>query len=194
MEINLRGSISHNAVVLLTGTSTWRFCSLFTALWHINKSNCSYCAYYIIVLCWGTWSPYVMGLRYLSLLNTKCNVSGYWRQCLVCYASLFTTSLVVTTISFTIYLNPLTLCLGAVLCLLLLSLDLLWSRLQCSLFCVLSFSVCLSLLCVLSSTSLLCVSVRLSATPQIECFHPGKKTSSPTVSFPVAAVSNNLVA
>jgi hypothetical protein len=35
------------------------------------------------------------------------------------------------------------------------------------------------------------VSVRLSAAPQTGCLHLGKKTSSPTVTFPVALVSNN---
>jgi hypothetical protein len=44
------------------------------------------------VQCWGTWSL-------LSLLNTNCNVLGYWRHRSICYISLFTTSLVVITIS-----------------------------------------------------------------------------------------------
>jgi hypothetical protein len=39
------------------------------------------------------------------------------------------------------------------------------------------------------------VSVRLSAAPQIRCLRLRKKTPSPApVSFPVTAVSNNLVA
>jgi hypothetical protein len=28
----------------------------------------------------GTWPIYITGLRYLSLLNTNCNVLGYWRH------------------------------------------------------------------------------------------------------------------
>jgi hypothetical protein len=40
--------------------------------------------------CWGTW----------PLLNTKCDVLGYWRRLSLCYSGLFTTSLVVTTVSF----------------------------------------------------------------------------------------------
>jgi hypothetical protein len=57
------------------------------------------------VQCWGTWSLYVACLRYLSLLNTKCDVLVYWRHRSVCYTSLFTTSLV-TTISFYNVLGP----------------------------------------------------------------------------------------
>jgi hypothetical protein len=51
------------------------------------------------VRCWGTWPLYITGLRYLSLLNTNYNVLGYWRHRSICYISLFTTPLVVTTIS-----------------------------------------------------------------------------------------------
>jgi hypothetical protein len=70
-----------------------------------NIHNIVQCWVSLIPLCrlmynvWGTWSLYVTGLRYLSLLNTKCNVLGYWRRRSVCYSGLFTTSLVVTTIS-----------------------------------------------------------------------------------------------
>jgi hypothetical protein len=98
-----------------------------------------------ILTCWGTWSLYVTCLRYLSLLNTKCNVLGYWRHRSVCYSGLFTTSLVVATISFTMCYDPLTLRLGAFLVPLLWSFDLLgsglWSLLW-SLFCDWSFICC----------------------------------------------------
>jgi hypothetical protein len=47
----------------------------------------------------GTWPLYVAGLRYLSLLNTNCNVTGYWWHRSICYTPLFTTPLVVTTVS-----------------------------------------------------------------------------------------------
>jgi hypothetical protein len=50
--------------------------------------------------CSVIWSLYVTCLRYWSLLNTKCNVLEYRRRHSVCYSGLFTTSLVVTTISF----------------------------------------------------------------------------------------------
>jgi hypothetical protein len=39
-----------------------------------------------IVTRWGTGSLYVTWLRYLSFLNTKCNVLGYWRRRSVCYS------------------------------------------------------------------------------------------------------------
>jgi hypothetical protein len=52
------------------------------------------------VTCWDTWPLYVTCLRYWSLLNTKCDVLEYWRRRSVCNSGFFTTSLVVTTISF----------------------------------------------------------------------------------------------
>jgi hypothetical protein len=40
------------------------------------------------------------------LMEIHCNVLGYWRRRSVCYTCLFTTSLVVTTISFYNVLGP----------------------------------------------------------------------------------------
>jgi hypothetical protein len=64
------------------------------------------CLIYYVILEWfilynvgSTWPLCVTGLHYLSLLNTNGNVLGYWRHRSVCYTSLFTTSLVVTTVS-----------------------------------------------------------------------------------------------
>jgi hypothetical protein len=67
----------------------------------------------------------------------------------------------------------------------------LWSLLW-SLFCYLLGDLLRWSLFCLFCVSSLCV--RLSAAPQIGCLHLGKKTLSPTVLLPIAAVSNNLVA
>jgi hypothetical protein len=123
--------------------------------WRWNFRKC-------IVTCWCTWSFYVTCLRYWSLLNTNCNVPGYWRHRSVCYTCLFTTPLVVTTISVYSVLDSLTLCLWAVLWSLLLSVR--WSPSLCSLFCRCLFSVCVSSLLFI----FICPFV-LSAAPQKQC-------------------------
>jgi hypothetical protein len=46
----------------------------------------------------GTW-PFTSRVHYLSILNTNRNVLGYWKHRLICCTCLFTTPLVVTTIS-----------------------------------------------------------------------------------------------
>jgi hypothetical protein len=96
---------------------------------------------------WGIWSlssrVYVTYHFWIPI----CNGLGYWRHRSVCYTSLFTISLV-TTISFTMYSDPLMLCLGAVLVpLWICCLDLPWSASLISLLFLSSvplFSVCLS--------------------------------------------------
>jgi hypothetical protein len=45
----------------------------------------------------GTW-PFTSRVRFLSLLNTKCNLLGYWRHRSVCYSCLFTIPLLITTV------------------------------------------------------------------------------------------------
>jgi hypothetical protein len=123
-----------------------------------------------------------------------CNVLGYWRHRSVCYTSLFTTSLVVTTFSVYNVLGPSdivsrsgpgssALVLGSPW----IFSDRCWS-LFCDLFCDLS-SVS-SLLCDLSSvlSLALCVPVRLSAAPEVGCWCPGEKTPCRRVSFPVLAL------
>jgi hypothetical protein len=75
-------------------------------MWSYKVNNCNMhikyrWRYFInIFTCSGTWPLYVTCLRYWSLLNTKFDVLGYCRRRSVCYSGLFTTSLVVTTISF----------------------------------------------------------------------------------------------
>jgi hypothetical protein len=142
------------------------------------------------------------------------NMLGYWRHCSVCYTSLFTTPLVVSTVSVYNVLWPSDVVsqewsfdLSSVIC----------SVISFSVFSPLSvfslsclvYLLCLSYLsffisslcplvylwmCVFYRLLFSSVSVRLSAAPQIGCLRPGKKTPSPTVAFPVAPDSNNLVA
>jgi hypothetical protein len=114
-------------------------------------------------------------LRYLSLLNTNvCHVLGYWRHRSVCYTSLFTTSLVVTTISVYNVLGPSDVVSrsGSRY-----SLDLVaWIFIHLCLWSLFCFSLlCLFSLCV---SSILSVSVRLSAAPQI-VFASRKEYTSP---------------
>jgi hypothetical protein len=164
-----------------------------------------------IVPCWGTWSLYVTCLRYLLLLNTRGNVLGYWRHRSVCnswfiydFTSRHYNLLLQCTRTFWRCVSERSWFLGSYPWI---SLDLVSGRSSVICSSVISLlclsSLCLSSVCVLSMSlfsvsrlyvSLLCASVRFSAVPQIECLWPGKKTSSPTVSFPVAAVSKNLIA
>jgi hypothetical protein len=130
-------------------------------------------------MCWGTWPLYVTCLRYLSVLNTKCDVLEYWRRRSVSYSGLFTTSLVVTTITFynvrwpsdvasqrgpgssalvlwSPWIWPSLICVGP-------SLDLLLLPACWSTFCDL-------LQC---SPSVFC---HYSAAPEVGCWRPGEKT------------------
>jgi hypothetical protein len=117
-----------------------------------------------------------------------CNVLGYWRHRSVCYTSLLTTSLVVTTASFYNVVWPSDVAS--------------WSGpgssalvLGSSLICVSDRSFNLSSVISfgdLSSVSLFCVpslsvSVFSLCCPEIGCLRLGKKTSCPRVSFPVLA-------
>jgi hypothetical protein len=91
---------------------------------HISYGNALHEKYCDVL---GYLTLYVTCLRYLSHLNTKCDVLEYWRHCSVCYSGLFSTSQVVTTVSFTMWSDPLTSRLGVVLVPLLWSFDVLWS-------------------------------------------------------------------
>jgi hypothetical protein len=96
----------------------------------------------------------------LSHLNTNCNVLGYWRHRSVCYASLFTTPLVVTTISVNSVLWPSDVVsrsgplISSVICSLI--------SFQCLNLGVSSISVSSLFCCVLSPISLLSLSSHLS--------------------------------
>jgi hypothetical protein len=141
-----------------------------------------------IVTCLGTLSLYVTWLRYLSLLNTNCNVLGYWRHRSVCYTSLFTTSLVVTTVSVYNVLGPSDVVSrsgpGSSALVLRSSLISVSGR-SFDLSSVISLLFLSSVICLLCSPS---VCVRLSAAPEVGCLCPGKKTHCPRVLFPVLAL------
>jgi hypothetical protein len=74
-----------------------------------------------------------------------CNVLGYWRHRSICYTSLFSTPVVVTTIFFPVCYDPLTSYLGVVL----------WSRVICLVICLqcLYLGVSSRYLCLLCPTS-----------------------------------------
>jgi hypothetical protein len=134
-----------------------------------------------------TMTPNVQCWRYLTTLlhvyvtchswTPICNVLGYWRHHSICYTSLFTTSLVVITISVYSVLWPSDVVSrsGPLISFLL---SVLWSLFSVFIsVSLLSLSVVFSLLCVLSPA------------PQIQCLRLEQKTPSLTVAFSVASVS-----
>jgi hypothetical protein len=67
-----------------------QYCTIFVVCNPTMTPNVQCCRYLVPL--------YITGLRYFSLLNTNCNVLGYWWHRSICYTSLFMIPLVVTTI------------------------------------------------------------------------------------------------
>jgi hypothetical protein len=149
---------------------TWRFVSLVA----------------LVIIKQSFLLPEFVGLH----VYKYCNMLGYWRCCSVCYTSLFTTSLVVTTISFYNVLGPSDVVARSVpgSSALILGSPWIWS-LVASLISV--------LWSVLPWSLFFCLTCLYSAAPEIGCLRPRKKTPSPAVFFPVLALLqflNNSVA